>query len=58
MSRQEKIKIADFFQRNLDKVKWKTLCKNKSIPVEFFERNLYYVDWYWLCPNAVYKYTC
>jgi len=42
---------SNFFEKNLDKVKWDWLCMNTNIPVEFFEKHLRDVNWFWLCAN-------
>lgn len=37
--------ITDFFEKYIDKVDWRSLCQNKSIPVYFFEKHIDKVNW-------------
>ena len=42
---QEKIRIGHFFEKNIDKVNWRSLCENSNIRIEFFEEHLNNVWW-------------
>ena len=40
------------FERYLEKIHWKTLCKNTSVPEEFLEKHLNLISWRELSENS------
>lgn len=37
--------ITDFFETHIERVDWRALCQNKSIPASFFEKYIDRVNW-------------
>ena len=46
-----KVKSCHFFKEHLNKLDWRGISRNKSIPIEFFKEHIDKLDWYWISRN-------